>query len=138
MGKKYSIAAIFTGVPRVPSIKVPLMLERGQKWRKKKVFLMIFLMGEVNRISPISFIFEAVMINAIKKITRIKEIEGLENHTELKHLDLEGNKIRNIEGLENLINLHVLSLRKNAITWITGLDSLVTLIKLRKLKDSLT
>ena len=64
---------------------------------------------------------------------KLKVIEGLENLTQLKRIDLGANRIRVIEPqqLMNLCNLEELWLGKNKIEQIQGLEPLAN--KLRKL-----
>ncbi len=62
-----------------------------------------------------------------KGIRRISDINGLENLTNLKELNLSANKIGWIEGLENLPNLEKLLLSENHISEIKGLDNLINL-----------
>ncbi len=60
----------------------------------------------------------------IGRLKEIKEIKGLEKHTELERLIINGNDIREIKGLETLINLKELYLYDNKITKIDGLNTL--------------
>lgn len=57
-------------------------------------------------------------------IKDITEIEGLENLTNLKELNLQYNQIREIKGLESLINLQKLNLMDNKIEDLKGLENL--------------
>lgn len=64
---------------------------------------------------------------ALRSLTlhsKIERIEGLEHCTELRVLDLRGNRIRRIEGLERLTKLEELYLDNNQIERIEGLDAL--------------
>lgn len=63
-------------------------------------------------------------------ITDMSEIEGLENLTFLRELNLKKNLITEIKGLEFLPNLEKLNLRKNKISEIKGLNTLTSLVKL--------
>jgi len=63
-------------------------------------------------------------------ISKISEIEGIQNLVDLKELNLSGNNISEISNLENLVNLKKLNLSGNKITEIYGLDSLKQLNQL--------
>lgn len=60
-------------------------------------------------------------------INSIYDLKGLETLTNLKVLNLSGNRISEIKNLENLINLMSLNLSENNIIEIEGLDTLVQL-----------
>lgn len=64
-----------------------------------------------------------------KKISEIKQDQGLEQLQDLSVLNLDNNQISEIKGLENLINLEILSLKNNKISEIKGIE------KLSKLKS---
>ena len=57
----------------------------------------------------------------------ITDIEGLDQLTNLKILNLKTNEIRVIRGLDNLKNLRELYLSYNGISEIQGLDNLTNL-----------
>lgn len=57
-------------------------------------------------------------------ITDMSQIEGLENLTSLRALNLKNNFITEIKGLEHLTNLNKLNLSGNQITEIKGLEYL--------------
>ena len=59
-----------------------------------------------------------------KKVTDIKEIQGLDELQDLSVLILDNNQISEIKGLDNLINLEILSLKNNVITEIKGIEKL--------------
>ncbi len=59
-----------------------------------------------------------------KKIADIKEIEGLENVTNLKGLDLTGNEIQQIDDFPSFKELNFLNLSNNKISRISGLENL--------------
>ena len=54
----------------------------------------------------------------------LKEIDGLNNLRNLKHLDLSSNAIEAISGLSGLMVLKYLNLSCNRITVVEGLESL--------------
>ena len=54
----------------------------------------------------------------------LKNIEGLDNLKNLKHLDLSSNAIETITGLECLVLLKYLNLSCNRITVVEGIGSL--------------
>ena len=60
-------------------------------------------------------------------IIDISKVEGLEELTELKRLDLSSNEIFEIKGLEKLINLEYLDLGGNEISEIKELENLINL-----------
>lgn len=63
-------------------------------------------------------------------ISRITDIEGLNELSELKMLDLSSNDITKIEGLDKLTDLKRLDLNSNCITKIDGLGNLRNLTML--------
>ena len=63
-------------------------------------------------------------------ITDIRDIEGLDQLSNLDYLYLENNKIKEIAGLEKLRYLHALDLTNNQITEIKGLENLNQLMHL--------
>ena len=56
---------------------------------------------------------------------KIKKIEGLENFSHLKLLDLRDNQITKIEGLESFSQLQTLNLSYNQIMKIEGFEDLL-------------
>jgi internalin A len=59
---------------------------------------------------------------------KIEKIEGFENLSNLKKLELSNNKISNLEGLQNLLNIQELYLDNNDIERLEGLNYLSKLI----------
>lgn len=64
-------------------------------------------------------------------IKDIKELEDLENFSDLEVLNLYQNQIEKIDGLDKLKNLQQLNLDYNKITSISGLENLENLKELR-------
>lgn len=60
-------------------------------------------------------------------IKKVEEIEGLEDLTHLRKIELDGNSIKQIRGLENFTNLESLILSENQIEEISGLEHLMKL-----------
>jgi len=71
-------------------------------------------------------------------ISKITDIQGLEDITELQVLKLNRNQIKEINGLENLTKLENLQLEKNSIEKIQGLDTLVSLRELNLFRNEIT
>ena len=72
-----------------------------------------------------------------KKVTDIKEIQGLDELQDLSVLILDNNQISEIKGLDNLINLEILSLKNNVITEIKGIEKLTKLNSLNLSKNKI-
>lgn len=68
----------------------------------------------------------------------ITDITGLEKFTELRSLNLNGNKVSNLEKLEQLKYLDTLNLRFNGLTKLDSLKNLTELIQLDVSNNSLT
>jgi len=103
-------------------------------------------LGDLQRLSLASNRIKDLWIDGFEDLTELRElnlsdnmierIEGLDRMTKLRELNLSTNRISNIRGLDQMSTLHKLILNHNNIGWIEGLDQMTVLQSL-ELNDNL-